>query len=275
MSAHIESGMQLLARLSKSCKTSLQGLDNNLFPEGLQAKQTIEISGNPGCGKTLLLTQLIASCILPSEYNQVSINGFNMNVLFINTDHHFRVSKLSEMMRNIIKNSFKNQEKLSEANLKQIIEISLKNLLIINCSDYNQFLCTLYSLPDIFNSNSKIGLVALDGISAFYWQDRELGNANSLTINSYLSYILTLIQESAFQFNVKTIFTKHVEFVSKGKSVSECVSKPTLGEVNHRINLLKEIDSSVGLCKVETTDCQRSFEYETSEEAIKWLEAKH
>ena len=274
MTTHIESGMQLLARLTSNCRKPLEGLDNRLFPEGLQAKQTVEIFGDPGSGKTLLLTQLIAICILPTVYKKISINGFDMNVLLINTDHHFQVSKLSQIMRNILKKSFANHENLEDLKMKEIIEKSLKNLLIIKCFDNNEFVCTLYSLPDVLNSNSKIGIIALDGISAFYWQDREAGEKGVVSINSYVSNTLTQIQESTFQFNVKTIFTRQADFVTKGRSISECLAQPTIGEVNYRINLVKQMDSTRGVCKVESIQDQRCFDYETTIVGLKWLEAR-
>ncbi|XP_033230839.1 DNA repair protein XRCC2 [Belonocnema kinseyi] len=274
MTAHIESGIQLLARLTSNCRKPLEGLDTRLFPEGLQAKQTVEIFGDPGSGKTLLLTQLIATCILPSEYNKIAINGFDMNILLINTDHHFQVSKLSQIMHNILKKSFINQLDLEDPEVvKEIIEKSLKNLLVVNCFDNKQFMCTLYTLSDVLNSNSKIGIVAIDGIPAFYWQDREAGKKDLVSMNYYVSDTLNQIQKSTFQFNVKIIYTRHAEFVTKGQNISECVLQPTLGEVNHRLNLFKEMDSTRGVCKVESILGPRSFDYETTALGLKWIEA--
>lgn len=264
MTTLIESGVQLLARVTDYSKKPLEGLDEQLFPEGLGRKQTVEINGDPGSGKTLLLTQLIAACILPLEYN-----GLDIIVLLINADHHFQLRKLTKIMKKHLKISDKS-EFLDDTKTEEIIELSLKNLLIINCTNYHQFICHLYSLPSILSSNNKIGIVALDSISAFYWQARE--TEKHLSLSSHTSNILKTIQQATFQFSVKTIFTKQADFELKTRFMQNTINgESTLGEVNHRIHLSNSINSSQGLCKAESFQGSRSFNYEITETGLKWL----
>lgn len=274
MTTIIESGIQLLARLADNSKNPLKRLDDTLFPNGLGNKHTIEINGDPGSGKTHLLAQLIATCILPAEYN-----GFGINVLLINADNRFPIRKLSKIMTNLLKMSLIQKfESWNYTKLDKIVKLSLKNLMIINCLEYYQFNCNLFSLSSILGSNNRIGIVAVDSISAFYWQDRQVNRIEQFSLSSYVSFVLKKIQRSTAQYKVKIIFTKPADYESlKIRPLSEnaTICERTFGEVNHRIGLSKDVNSTHGICKVQSAKGSKTINYEITEVGIKWLDTAH
>ncbi|XP_043470586.1 DNA repair protein XRCC2 [Leptopilina heterotoma] len=271
MTTIIESGIQFLAWLAENSANPLKVLDDALFPDGLGNKHTVEINGDPGSGKTHLLAQLIASCILPPEYN-----GSGINVLLINADNRFPIRKLARIMTNLVKMSLiKKSESLSDTKLNEIVKLSLKNLLIINCLEYYQFNCNIFSLPTMLGANNKIGIVAVDSICAFYWQDRQVNRIEQYSLSSYVSFVLKKIQQSTAQFKVKIIFTKPADYESLKirpllENATNC--ERTFGEINHRIGLTYDVNSTHGICKVQSAKGSKTINYKITDVGIKWLD---
>ncbi|KOC65884.1 DNA repair protein XRCC2 [Habropoda laboriosa] len=268
MRSQIESGAELLARLSS--KPSLFGLENTLFPEGPQNSDVIEIGGEQSTGKTLLLSQMLAKCILPDYYGTIQIEGCNASAIFINTDHHFQISKLVELMSDVIDVtgivSFASNDKATEINSNKtaIIQNSLRNLRILDCYDNEQFSLTLRMLDDMFLDNAKIALLAIDSITAYYWQDRE---DNISTIDNYIRKLLKLIRTHTTRFNVVTIYTKLYENMhDKGKKSTN----QFLNNIDYKIQLCRMHDSQHLACKLETIQTIRKIYYSISLNGIKW-----
>ncbi|XP_066597096.1 DNA repair protein XRCC2 [Prorops nasuta] len=238
MQANIESGVQLLTRLSH--RPDLLNLDEVVFPNSFNSKATLEIIGNVSSGKTLLLTQLLAKCILPEWYKEIFIKGCNASAVLINTDHHFKVSKLAELMYFVIYNICKanNSGNIDNKTIKSIVHTSLENLIIINCYESNQFSIALETLDNIFLSNDRIAMVAIDSISSYYWEDRKSGGAWSL--NNYVKKLLEIIQNHTLQFNVALIYTNAM---TNNKEPITCASSPNLGKINYRVELCKRESS--------------------------------
>ncbi|CAK9813086.1 DNA repair protein XRCC2 [Anthophora quadrimaculata] len=262
MRSQIESGTELLARLnSKSC---LFDLENTLFPQGLRNSDVVEISGEQSTGKTLLLSQILAKCILPDYYGTNRIGGCNASAIFINTDHRFQISKLIELMNDIV--SFTVNGKVTEINSNKmnIIQNCLHNLHILDCYDNEQFSLTLRMLDDMFLGNPKIALLAIDSITAYYWQDRE-DNVN--TIDSYIRKLLKLIKMHTTKFSVVTIYTKQYEnLYNKGKKFMD----QFLNNVDYKIQLCTMNNSRYLVCKLETVRVIRKICYSISSDGIKW-----
>ncbi|CAK9810614.1 DNA repair protein XRCC2 [Anthophora plagiata] len=263
MRSQIESGTELLTRLSS--KPSLFNLENTLFPQGLRNSDVVEISGEQSTGKTLLLCQMLAKCILPDCYETNRIGGCNASAIFINTDHRFQISKLIESMNDIVSFTLNGQVTEINSNKMNIIQNCLHNLHIIDCYDNEQFSLTLRMLDDMFLGNPKIALIAIDSITAYYWQDRE-DNVN--TIDSYIRKLLKLIRMHTTQFNVVTIYTKQYEnlLYDKGKKSMD----QFLNNVDYKIQLCRMHNSQHLTCKLETVRIVRKICYSITSNGIKW-----
>lgn len=92
-----ESGLQLLARLVN--RPDVSHIEPELFSNSdLKPRDVIELRGGPGSGKTLMVTHLLAKCILSREYG-----GTGAGAILINTDHHFQLTRLVAILEQLLK----------------------------------------------------------------------------------------------------------------------------------------------------------------------------
>lgn len=263
----IETGAQLLARLMH--RPSPNGLETVLLADGVRHNEVIEISGNLSSGKTLLITQLLAKCILPKRWRGVEMNGLGGGAVLINTDHHFQILTLFNLMRSIIRNSFnKFGIKFEEETARILIEESLGYLTVLNCYDAAQFTLACQMLENILSVDDKIAIIAVDSISTYYWHDRSNGIAWSM--DGYLKTCLKQIQKYTFHHKVVIIYTRPHDFETKGKEPGECAALPEEEKVNHRIQLLRTEPNNEFTASVESAVKKRNFSYSISDNGMKW-----
>lgn len=201
MNDKIESGLQLFARTID--RPNLEGLNADMFPfGGPHPSQLIEITGNEGTGKTILITDVIARCIMPKSYAEYPLPGKNCAAVIINTSHHFSLFKLSEIIEYYLKTLCR---KIKPGVIKTIIEKSLENLTVLNCYGFDNFQITLYNLESLILNRKDVSVVAVDSISAFYWTERALSDAS---IVAHHSAITSLLEDLANKFGVIVFYTK-------------------------------------------------------------------
>ncbi|PSN46374.1 hypothetical protein C0J52_05726 [Blattella germanica] len=276
-----ESGLQLLARLST--RPELHGLEEKLFSDGLKLGDVVEISGDLGSGKTFLITQLLAKCLLPKMWNGIQIGGVGAGAIIVNTEHNFQLLKLVNLMESsLLKTSFapqagssgetQNQDLVDSQTIEKIIKQALSNLTILNCYDRVQLLVTFHSLENILASNSKISLIVLDSLSAYYWQDIPLGGIRKMDL--YLKKTLKTLQSCIKEHKTVIIFSKQTHFQSKINFASESGSKQSLGCITFRVTLNKmEMRDSKDLFFVEvcTINSKQVVQYKITTEGLEWI----
>ncbi|XP_063306881.1 DNA repair protein XRCC2 [Pelobates fuscus] len=154
-----ESGTQLLARLEG--RASLKDLEPLIFADEEYPVHgdIIECHGPEGTGKTELFYHLISRCILPK-----SKGGLQVEVIFIDTDHHFDILRLVTIL----------EHRLLESS-EEAVKLCLARLFLVYCNDSVQLLLTLYSLENMFCTHPSLCLLIIDSFSSFYWIDRNNG----------------------------------------------------------------------------------------------------
>lgn len=259
-----ESGWEFLARIRK--RPLIEGLDSRLFANGPHAQESVEITGKLSSGKTLLLMQLVAKCLLPPVYDGIQIEGLDVAVLLINTDHHFRVSKLVHLMHCIVAKACRSQEILcSGSAIRELLIVPcLKNLTVVNCYDNSQFKVTLATLDDILMNNPQIGLLAIDSISSFYWQERDIGGV--WLINQYLKNVLKILQKNIFRYNIVLIYTRPDNFGSKVNDTIALAEQATIEKINYRIDLANGSCGAIGNAKENA-----NVRFKVCSNGIKWI----
>lgn len=235
----VETGFQLFTRLTS--RPTLENIYPDLIPNnGPKVREVIEILGDSSTGKTFLATEFVAKCLLPAEMHNMDIGGKNAGAIVINTDHHFHIFTLIKIMENILKTCKNNTKTITSAQISDIINASLKNLIILNCFDSQQLFVTFHNLENILSSNKNVSLIVLDSILAYYWSDRQ--NGGIMRKDLYQKSILKLLQNMTKDYSLVIIFTKHM--TSKRVVTEECCAQPALEKINYRIILEKDTNES-------------------------------
>lgn len=267
MQFHSEGGLELLSRFSEKPRSI--NLDNLLFSTGIGNRSTIEIVGAPSTGKTLLLCQFIAKCILPVQYKGIRIDGCDACAILIDTLGHVQMSKIAELMTSAIRSAYQVADVLPPAEtVNYIVDKSLENLMVIGCCNSDQLQLILHTLEDEFLNNEKVALLAVDNILGYYWQARK--EKSVLSMDWYTRDLLRLIQAQTAQFHAVTVYTRWDGPVSKRESHAKCAKLEGTG-VNYRLQLSKSNVAREFICHVHSIDNIKQIRYTISDSGIKWI----
>lgn len=223
---NIKTCYQLLTNELTANRPTIENINPDLFPDGgLKEHHTIEITGPSSTGKTFLITELIARCILPKTVQNVDVGGRSCGAILINTDHHFHILQLIKIMQNFIKTA---DDSLRSEIVNDTITKSLRNLIVLDCFDSHQLYITLHNIEKITAENDLIALIAIDSINAYYWSDRTWGVRK---MDLYQKNLLKVVQSVTKDFKLAIVYT------GKDRNREECVMHPTLERINYKIHL--------------------------------------
>jgi hypothetical protein len=160
-----ESGIDLLQRLS--VRPKLIGLQTEVFGEnGPQPGDVIEISEKNTNLKTVLLTQWIIRCILPSIWKGIKIGGLEVGVVFLSTDHHFSLLNLVTVLERTLKRNLRQYHEFLPASgisiVEEIVKDSLKRLSVYESFNKTELLFNFCSTKTYILSHPKSSVVMLD-----------------------------------------------------------------------------------------------------------------
>ncbi len=204
-----ESGIDLLQRLS--LRPKLIGLQVEVFGEnGPQPGDIIEISEKNTYLKTLLLTQWIMACILPSVWKGIKIGGLDVGVVFLSTDHHFSPLHLYILLEKRVRRILRQSQDLIPGSktsmVKEITMESLKRLTVYESFNKTELLFNFCSAKTYLLSHPQYSVVIIDSLSAYYWEDR-LSSASLQSLEKYCQSLLTSLIERLKQTNITIIYT--------------------------------------------------------------------
>ncbi|KAF9068107.1 hypothetical protein BDP27DRAFT_1448733 [Rhodocollybia butyracea] len=141
--------------------------------DSLHLGDVLEIVGQPGSGKTHLLYLLMIACIIPTTYSSVTIGGWDKVTVLFNTDASFDLARFKHLLTSRLAAIMKTPSESDAVQL--LVERSLRNLHLFSPNSSTQLAETLLYLPSYHRtklSESEIGILAIDSISAFHWSDR-------------------------------------------------------------------------------------------------------
>jgi DNA-repair protein XRCC2 len=190
----------------------LDGLDKILF-QGLsrpvQVKDVIELYGDDGSGKTQILLHLIANCILPQKWKGASLEGRGVGVIFVDTDYHFSLLRLVEILEERITSCFLQQglPMPSVAARQTFIKSCLSRLTLAKCNSTEELLDTMRSFDKILCNRTDICVMMIDSISAFYWQDKSDGGETYQGREKHQKRLVELLRRYIDQYYLVVIAT--------------------------------------------------------------------
>ncbi|KAL4784774.1 hypothetical protein BJX76DRAFT_211045 [Aspergillus varians] len=151
-----------------------------------RAYPVLEISStSSAAGKSQMLYYLSALAVLPSEFNGVSLGGFDSTVVFIDTDGRFDVERLRTVARGIIQSKHQTTSEASSLDISSnlsaeaMLLTSLQHVHVFRPQSSLALLATLQSLDTYlldlsrhFSTNRPLQAILIDSATAFFWQDK-------------------------------------------------------------------------------------------------------
>ena len=213
--------MQLFARLG--AKQSLGSLNLPLFSAlpssprgGLCPGDVVEIMGGEGSGKSEMLLNITAQCILPRWWRGKEIGGKEVEVVWVSTDYKFDVVRLAAILEGSLcengttaelekGNGVRRSSKPVTSQLRTATDVPVNaNRGLLQSDDkegddYQKFISTCLSRVHVVycNSSTELALalqslrlnflrqkpdvcsLVLDNVAEFYWADRaEAGSVH-------------------------------------------------------------------------------------------------
>jgi DNA-repair protein XRCC2 len=127
----------------------------------------IEIQGGPASGKTHLLYHLVCNCILPAAYG-----GWNKAAVVYDTDLAFDVRRLQHILATRVST---HPSHSCPDQVDSITTKAMRNLRLFAVSSSAELTASLLDLHTYHGDElptSEIAILAVDSLSAFYWEDR-------------------------------------------------------------------------------------------------------
>ena len=174
-----------------------------IAPDGLRVGETVEILGEPSTGKTLLMMDCCARCILPSEHG-----GNGASAIVVDTEGSFGLLRLGIVLDGLLLAS----GVADETQRKELTFASLRRLRVLQCHNADELVIGLAHLrcecesdiqlpqmsPDAYDL-ALPRLLLLDSASAFRWLDRAAprgnGGAVDVGFEARLSELLGLLRK--------------------------------------------------------------------------------
>ncbi|XP_070575619.1 DNA repair protein XRCC2-like [Ptychodera flava] len=196
-------GDQMLGHLNT--RLNISKLHPVLFErtKPLKLGDIVEVCGESGCGKTELLLHWTVQCILPDKWKESELGGLNTGVLFIDNDYHFSILRLVSILESQIRQKVtKNEsENISAGDLEKLMKSCLQRLYVERCQNTVEFLLSVEMLETLLGNKPNISVVMVDSISAFYWLDKDIGEARLKHLTARLEKLVQDYQLIAFITN--------------------------------------------------------------------------
>lgn len=230
----IESLDQLFTRVASRNRPSLTNLEPNIFPPvsepAFLPRQIIEITGDSNTGKTHLLMEFMARCVLPQRFG-----GCEADVLFVDTEHHFQIFKLAAMLEKHLRNSTQEAGGVQELNAEEtrsIINASLKRCHLLKCHSPEQLQLAIFGLDRMFRENSNAALLALDAVSTFYWLE-----ATPIRKDTYAKTLVGKLANVVKHHGAVLVYVRPESFKSRSASGDSSISAVRPYPINYCIRL--------------------------------------
>ncbi|XP_024214559.1 DNA repair protein XRCC2 [Halyomorpha halys] len=230
-----ENALQRIGR--QQDRPPLLNLEPNLFSHGPEVKEVIEVCGDSGVGKTFLMKELTKKCILPKSYLDIPLGGLEAGVIYLNSDLHFNAGTFGNFVMGFLEEMITTTLPNKDEIVKNITEISLKRLTIMNIYNSETMYVTFHLLKTLLLSNKEVSLIIIDSIGANYWQDRMTDGIRKM--DSYILHVLSRLFKCIESFKVTVIFTRPSYFQTKTAGAIDVSPVCNLSKVNTSIQLMR------------------------------------
>ena len=229
--------LQASAQGESTSRQQIQGYQLQAHQLSVSSRSPVlELTGASACsGKTQLLYHIVSLIVLPTAYNNISLQGLDSAVVLCDLDHRFSLLRLREIMSNRLSSSFEHFSKQVAIDITaKIVQDSLCHLHIFRPQTSLSLLATLQTLSSYllnttshFSANRRLGAMILSNLNAFVWQDRldgaeekecELNDLSTDLLSSRFRDIVSYLKRIQEAFSCPVIGTSCAMFPSKASS---------------------------------------------------------
>ena len=179
----------------------------------------MEFSGTDESQTQWLLTSIIAHSILPR-----SLNGCELDVVLISTNHKFNIIKLVGVIEQKVKLS------ANDAIDRELLDSILDRLHVFDAGSSSDCCMALMNLLHFPSNYGKVGAVIIDDIGVLSWESKGFAK-KELKAGDCADIVKKLVQE----YTLLVVFSHVLPLASDG----HCI-KPLLKLVNYRFRLHSE-----------------------------------
>ncbi|KAJ5428934.1 hypothetical protein N7445_010388 [Penicillium cf. griseofulvum] len=149
---------------------------SDLEGSGKQQNPIVEIASSlSASGKSQLLYYLTALAILPRKHGDILVRGQEAAVVFIDTDNRFDAERLRTVARGILQRGLSGET----PDLESLLVSSLQHVHVFRPQSSSVLLATIHTLDSYLfdlsrhrSASRPLQLIAIDSVTAFFWQDR-------------------------------------------------------------------------------------------------------
>ncbi|KAM3966671.1 LOW QUALITY PROTEIN: DNA repair protein XRCC2 [Aphomia sociella] len=224
----LESGVQLLARLTK--KSKIENFYPALFRSGPKYNEFIEMFSE--ISMSVLLVDIICEALIP-----VKLGGPQLSVLIFNMGGSVNYDMLVNCVQKRLDLIYFTEKSDHSEEFKSLLQETLCNLYILEIYDATQFYTTVHNLENILTKHSDISLIIFDTLTAFYWSEQ----GHKITrMDLYLKNLLQIIRMITKDYKTTVLYTRP-EYFSSSKNKNENLTStslpPTTEGVDYHIQL--------------------------------------
>lgn len=260
----VESGIQLLARLSK--KTSIERFYPIIFENGPKLGDVIELysEGSASC----LLADLICESLMPND-----LNGPQASIIVFNTDGKLTLDYIITLAKTKLVKRLKSTNKpCHDYNvINTLLSSMLENLFILEIYNITQFYVSIQNLESFLVKNPNVSLCIFDTLTAFYWDEQNLQKVTKM--DSYIKKLLRIIQKVVKDFKITVLYRRPEYFSTSKESIENlkpCCEHTASEQINYRIQIVYN-DKDANFINVRTFNRQFKKEFNILNDEIVWL----
>ena len=206
------------------------------FPVTLAHNDAVEVRGESGSGKSLLLSHLICKVLTP-----VSEGGCGAGVLLLNLDHKIKVSDLHQLLTSQVKSD-------------EVAKACLSRLFLMSAYDTMSYDNCVAQVPSILRKYRNISLVAIDSAGAFFHSERIY---KDIFHERFVAKRIQRALKAIEKFHVSLVYTlqpfaKKVRVNDEDPNNEPEERRDIAMEVKHRVRLGTQQEREGAIMEVES-----------------------
>lgn len=139
---------------------------------GLLPSDVVELSGAEGTGKTELLLNIVAYCILPKVVGSNRNLGKEVEVVYVCTDYKFDLLRLVTVLEAKVNAAYGGGA--CAVTVKEAVKSCLSRTYVTHCSSSSELSATLDFLRITYlPRHPEVAAFVLDNVASFYWMDKS------------------------------------------------------------------------------------------------------